>query len=753
MKKSGRNERCPCGSGKKQKQCCAPATGALLDRAIEHHVAGRLEEAEALYRDILALNPNHADALHLLGDLCRQWGNTELALDFVAMAIHAKPSEANYHYTYAMLLKAEHRLDEALASYRQALLLNPALAEAHSGLGNALLLQGHFDEAIACYRRALTLRPDYVDALFNLGNALKATDLPEEAIGCYRRALEIAPGFVEARHNLGALLAAHGKADEAIAYYRHELALNPDSADLYNALGSVFKTEGKLDDAIANYQQAIALNPYFGHAYNNLAVALVENNKEDEAIVRCRQAILVMPELPEAYSNLASSLGRQCRLDEALDNLRMALELRPDYPEAFNNLLLLLLYSPKHSAAEVFAEHRRYAERFEAPLKPGWPLHTNQRAPHKRLKIGYVSGDFRTHAVAFFMEPVLANHDKSQVEVFCYYNHHQSDAITQRLEAMAEHWLPCAALSDARLAECIRADGIDILVDLSGHTAHNRLPVFARKPAPLQVSWIGYPGTTGLDAMDYRITDQYMDPPGMTEWQHSEELLRLPVAVAYQPPDGCPPVNSLPALTSGQFTFACLNNLVKLNQVVVGLWARILLALPDARLMLGNVTSAIEPRLIGMFAQEGIPAERLVLLPRLTLGDYLALHHQIDLALDPFPYGGGTTSFHSLWMGVPVLTLAGDRSASRCGATILVRAELPQFIANSADEYVAKALRIARDLPALDAVRQATRAPKASDANNDALHLTRHLEAAYRNIWQTWCAQGQSGLAPESTLQ
>lgn len=741
MKKTSRNERCPCGSGKKQKHCCppAPATGALLDRAIAHHVAGRLEEAEALYRDILALNPNHADALHLLGDLCRQWGNTELALEFVAMAIHAKPSEANYHYTYGMLLKAEHRLDEALASYRQALLLNPALAEAHSGVGNVLLLQGDFDQAIACYRRALALRPDFVDALFNLGNALKGTELPEEALACYRRALEIAPGFVEARHNLGSLLAAQGKADEAIAYYRHELELNPDCADLYNDLGNVYKTEGKLENAAVSYQQAIALNPYFGHAYNNLAVVLVEQNKADEAIVRYRQAILVMPDLPEAYSNLASSLARQCKLDEALVNLRKALELRPNYPDAFNNLLMLLLYSTKHSAAEVFAEHRRYAERFETPLKPDWSVHTNQRAPHKRLKIGYVSGDFRSHAIAFFMEPVLSNHDKSQVEVFCYYNHHQSDAITQRLEALAEHWLPCVSLSDARLAERIRADGIDILVDLSGHTAHNRLLMFARKPAPLQVSWIGYPGTTGLDAMDYRLTDKHMDPPGLTEWQHSETLVRMPVGATYQPPPDCPPVNPLPALTAQHFTFACLNNLAKINTDVVALWARILLALPESRLILGNVTSAAETTLVDLFEHAGIAAERLVLMPRLSLPDYLALHHQIDLSLDPFPYGGGTTSFHSLWMGVPVLTLAGERPVSRCGVAIVACVGLNQFIAQSEDEYVDIALRTARDLPTLDAVRQSIRSKKMANHDSDPLQLTGALEAAYRDMWLSWC--------------
>jgi len=294
-------------------------------------------------------------------------------------------------------------------------------------------------------------------------------------------------------------------------------------------------------------------------------------------------------------------------------------------------------------------------------------------------------------------------------------------------------------LSDDELAGRIRADSIDILIDLAGHTALNRLPVFARKPAPVQASYIGYPGTTGLSAMDYRISDPWQDPVGLTERYHSETLVRIPGGMAYEPEPDAPEINALPALHSGELVLACLNGLNKLNPAVVVLWARILQSLPQARLMLGNVTDGgTRDRLTAIFGKAGIGAERLILQPRVTVPEYLALHHQIDLALDPFPYNGGTTTMHSLWMGVPMITMAGDHAVSRLCAAHLSRVGLDEFITHSEEEYLQCAVRFANDLPRLNEVRQSLRARMNAPQCQSTI-ITRQLEAAYREMWQTWC--------------
>jgi len=341
--------------------------------------------------------------------------------------------------------------------------------------------------------------------------------------------------------------------------------------------------------------------------------------------------------------------------------------------------------------------------------------------------------------VAYFIEPILALHDKSAFEIYAYYSYTQHDEHTQRIADSVDHWLDCYGIDDEQLARRIRADGIDILVDLSGHTVFNRLPVFARKPAPVQVNWVGYPGSTGLTSIDYRISDPWQDPPGMTERYHSEKLVRLPSGMAFAPDPASPVVNPLPALTHREFVMACLNNLSKLNPAVIRLWSRILHALPQARLMLGNVTDEdVRQRLTDRFGQSGIGPERLILQRRVAIADFLALHHRIDLALDPFPYTGGTTTMHALWMGVPVVTLAGDHAVSRLSAAHLSRVGLTQFIAHSEDEYLQCVLRAAQDLPALNQVRQSLRA-RMTAAEVTPATVTRHLEAAYRTMWRDWC--------------
>jgi predicted O-linked N-acetylglucosamine transferase (SPINDLY family) len=738
---------------------------------------GRFDEATPAYKQALLLQPDHLEALNNLGTIFHRQSQFDNALSTYQKALQLKPDHAATLYNFAITLQSQGRLQEALLFYQKALVikedflevytqlgnifcdqgkpdaaigcfqhalqLNPTAPEGHFNLARALKEQGALDEAIACYQRAIQLQPTSSSAYNNLGNLLQEQERFTEAEACLRQALELTPDRPETHNNLGAIQLAQGRLAESEASCRRAMEILPNCAEIYGNLGNTLKAQGRIDEAIANYQQALLLKPTSAQAYNNLGNLLQKQGRLAEAEACLRQALEISPDYIEAHSNIGNVLKDQGLLDEAVAYYRQALLLKPDYALAHSNLLLTMQYLNTLTPMEIFKEHQRYAEHFEAPLRRDWQPHQNNSDQERRLKVGYVSGDFCNHAVAFFIEPILASHDKSQVKIYCYYNNTKRDDHTERIAADADHWLACSGMNNEELAQQIRSDGIDILIDLSGHTAHNRLPVFARKPAPVQATWIGYAGTTGLTAMDYRISDAYMDPPGLTERYHSEQLIRLPETVAaYRPEPGCPQVNPLPALCSDEIIFASLNNPTKINPEVINLWARLLTALPHARLMLGNAEEGgIQQRLIELFARSGIAAERLILQPRMPIADYLALHQQIDLALDPFPYNGGTTTYHSLWMGVPVITLAGKHMASRCGMAILSSVGLHEFIAHSKEEYLERAIQLAQDLPQLNRIRQSLRA-QMSGTNCNPENITRHLEKAYRDMWRKWCKEG-----------
>jgi predicted O-linked N-acetylglucosamine transferase (SPINDLY family) len=441
-------------------------------------------------------------------------------------------------------------------------------------------------------------------------------------------------------------------------------------------------------------------------------------------------------------------------MGRAVECFRRALAVDPQFAAARSNLLACLNYLPDVTTAELLAEHRRAGESQEAPLRLAWKPHANSRDPERRLRVGYVSGDFREHAMAFSIAPVLANHDARSFEIVCYSNNAAEDDVTARLRASAGEWQRVAGASDEAIAEIVRQRGIDILVDLSGHTALNRLALFARKPAPVQVSWLGYVTSTGLTAMDCRFTDARADPPGGDYSGYTEVLVRLPWVTVFEPSPRSPEVAPLPALRGGPFTFACLNHLSKVTPAVVALWARVLGAAPEARLLIGNAGDpAVRQRLVESFAANGISAVRLAFRARQPLGDFLALHREIDLALDTFPYNGGATSCHSLWMGVPFVTLAGDRYMARIGSSLLGQTGLGGFVARSQDEYVELAARAARDPDRLAALRATMRDRLAASPLLDGAGFTRALEAAYRSIWRAWCADPAPGFARRARLE
>jgi predicted O-linked N-acetylglucosamine transferase (SPINDLY family) len=675
--------------------------------ATEHHGAGRLAEAEQLYRQILAQQPEHPETLQLLGVLAHQVGRNDDALELIRRAIALRPESADAHSNLGSVFKATGRLDEAIAAYRQAIVLDPCVPEAHRNLGNSLYEKGRLDEAIAAFREALELRPGHADVHNNLGIVLRERGRLEEAIATFRRALDCDPSFAFAWNNLGGVLRDTGQYAAAIAACRHAIALRPGDAAPRNTLGTALRLEGRVEEALAAYREALALDP-------NLA---------------------------EAHSNLGSALNGTGQLDEAVAAYRRAIALNPGLHVAHSNIVYALHFDPASGSAAIAAEARRWDAQHGAPLRGEirpWP---NDRDPARRLKIGYVSPDFYDQAETFFTAPLLAAHDHAQFEIHCYASVARPDAFTDRLRGCADVWHDVLGDTDAELADRIRADGIDVLVDLTMHMGYNRLPVFARKPAPVQVAWLAYPGGTGLAAMDYRITDAFMDPPDRDDAMYVEKSVRLPGCwVCYDPLQEPLPVGPPPALAAGHITFGSLNNFCKVNPAVLTLWAQVFRAVPDSRLRLLAPEGSARQRPRELLAALGIAPERLEFVGTCPRDEYLRSYGGIDIALDPFPYNGITTTCDALWMGVPVVTFAGETAASRAGLGLLSTVGLPELAGRDAEEFVQIAVALACDLPRLAALRAGLREKMERSPLMDAPGFARNLEAAYREMWRAWCA-------------
>jgi len=812
--------------------------------ALQHHQAGRLAEAEALYRQILAVDPRHADALHLLGVVAAQAGRHDVAVELMTKAVTLKPNYPQAHTNLGNALSEKGRLDEAIASHRRAIALKPDFSEGHSNLGNALRDQGQLDEAVAAYRQAIALKPNFPEAHSGLGNALRDRGQLIEAIAAYRQAITLKGNYPEAWNNLGNVLGESGQLDEAAASCRQAIALKPNFPEAHSSLGNALRDQGQLDEAVAAYRQAIALKPNFPEAHYNLGIALSEKGRTDEAIAAYRQAIALKPNYPKAHSNLGVALRDQgqleqaiaayrqaialdpdlpevqnnlgnalrdqgqldeavasCRralglkpnypgahlnlgnalrdqgrldeaiasyrqavaldpnvpqghnnfgnalkdmgqLDEAFTAYRRALEIRPDHPEAHSNLVLALHYHPGFDFRAIAEECDRWSQQHAAALRQFIEPHSNNPNSVRRLRIGYISADFGDHVVGRNVLPVLERHNRAQFEVFLYANGLKSDALSGRFERAANVWQSITGTPDQEVAKLVRANRIDILIDLSLHTTGNRLLVLARKPAPVQVTWAGYPGSTGLDSIDYRLTDPYLDPPGTSDEYYSEKSIRLPHSFwCFDPLTPSPAVNPLPALSAGHITFGSLNNYCKVNQGVLELWAKVLHAVKDSHLLLLSKQGAHRLRALEVFQHHGVAADRIEWFTPAAREQYLEAYHRADLGLDTFPYNGHTTSLDSFWMGVPVITLVGKTVVGRAGLSQAMNLGLPELVARTAEEYLVIAADFAADLPRLAKLRQSLRSRVEASPLMDAAGFTRDIEAAYRAVWERWCME------------
>ena len=725
----------------------------LLTLGIACAGAGRTEDAADAFRRAVRERPAYPEAWFNLGLALRRLARIDEAAHALRRAAALDPANPTAQNELGLMLEATGRRDAAIEAFRAAIALSPRDADAHNNLGMALRLAGRHEEGAAALRAARALSPHDARVANNLGLALQALGRLDEARECLEAAAAARPDFAEAHANLSLLLEAQGALEGAEAAARRAVALAPRSPDFLVRLGGVLRARGREAEAAAAFEQALALAPDDVAALTGLGFARVTAGRVDDALERFERGAALRPDSASAANNVAMAHRTRGDMARAAEWCRRAIALDPRYEPARSNLLACLNYLPGVPLAEILAEHRRFGEQLEAPLRPGWPLHGNARDPERRLRIGYVSGDFRSHAMMFSVAPVLAHHDADRFDVVCYANSAAEDDLTARLRASAREWHRITGLGDEAVAELVRAHGIDVLVDLAGHTALNRLAVFARKPAPVQVAWLGYVTSTGLAAMDCRLTDARTDPPGTDDAGHTEVLVRLPWVTVFEPPADAPPVAPPPARGGSAFTFASLNHLAKVNDEVVALWARILAAAPDSRLLLGNAGDpGPQRRLAEAFAAHDIAPARLAFRPRLPLADFLALHGEIDLALDTFPYNGGATSCHSLWMGVPFVTLSGDRYMARMGGSLLSEVGLDEFIARTPEEYVAVATNAARAPARLAALRGTMRARLAASPLLDGPGFVRTLEAAYRTIWRAWCADPAPGFARRARL-
>jgi predicted O-linked N-acetylglucosamine transferase (SPINDLY family) len=716
------------------------AVRGLFNAAIGQHRDGHLDEADGLYRQILNIDYRHADSWHLLGMIAFKRGCNAEAVEKIREAIAIDGNQASYHSNLGNVLRAEDKHEEAVGEYRRAAELKPDFVEAHYNLGLVLQILGRLDEAVASHERALALKPDAA-VYFELGRALQAQGKLNAAQKSFEQALALKPDYAEGYAKLGAVLQAKGKVEEAPALYGRALVLKPELVEACCNLGTALQLLGKLAPAEVLYRRAIALKPEFVEAWLNLGLVLTLQGKLDEAVGVLERTVALKPDSAEAYANLGVALQDQGRLTEAVASYRRALAIRADLAVAHQGLLFCLSHSGEVSLEALFEEHLRFAEVFERPLRAAWPRHGNVRDSERSLRVGFVSGDFCTHAMSNFIEPVLAHLSQDAgLSLHAYATRAAEDEVTKRMRAHVPSWHRVFALSDAALAAKIQADEIDILVDLTGHSAPSRMLMFARKPAPVQCGWIGYLGSSGLACMDYYLGDRYFLPPGEFDRYFTEKIVQLPVVAPFEASAEAPEVNPLPALTNGFVTFGSFSRRSKLNRQVIALWSELLRAVPSAHMLLaGMPRESRNESLTRWFEEEGIAVERLQFHTLCGGQEYLGLHHQVDMCLDPFPFTGATTTCNALWMGVPTLTWMGQTVAGRLGPALLRHAGLDAFVARTAQDFVDKGTRWAGDCESLSELRAGMRARFRESPIGQPAEVAQSLADALREMWRRWC--------------
>ena len=759
-----------------------PEFSTLFAEACDQHQAGNFVEAEALYMQTLSMAPGHADCHHLLGGLALQTGRFQMAADMFGKAILLDGRVPEYHYNLATCLyilgsledAVTHftsalalrpgfvealcdlgdvftrldRLTDACSVYEQALSVNPCMPEIICKLADLLQSQGYASQAIVQYERAVLLKPDFVVALSNLGSALYGQGRFDEAVLRYEQCIAHDPTIPEMYCNLGNALYGENRFAEAVARYQHALLLKPVFPKALCNLGDALLALGRFQEAAFQYEQALAIDPYIPEGLCNLGDALQGQGKLDEAIKRYEEALSVKADLPEAFCNMGSAFLNQGRVREAITLYRQALVVKPELRTAFSNLLMALHYVGAPTSADVHQHAVRCSELFSST--PPSIEFEYSASMQRRIRIGYVSGDFGNHPVGYFLQRVLPAHDRSTIEVFCYSNGAADDDLTATLRRSTDQWRDIGGLSDTDTVQMIRRDRIDLLIDLSGHTRGNRLNVFAMRAAPVQVTWLGYFGTTGLAAMDYIIGDRFVVPSEQSS-HYVERLWSMPDSyLCFAPPDVDIPVRSPFSPSGSPPVFGCFSNLAKASPESVALWSGVLIRIPHSKLVLkakGLDEKAVRERLLAQMGAHGVTPDRIVFSGASSRSDYLMAYHQIDLMLDTTPFSGGTTTAEALWMGVPVVTLRGPTWAGRICESILSTVGLAELVADTPEQYVEIAIRLTADVDGLAELRSRLRTQLEASPLCDAVRFTKNLEDAYRTMWSKWCGVADTVLA------
>ena len=732
---------------------------------------GNTDQAIISYQKVLKINPDCAEIHFNVGEILKNKGEIDAAIESYQRVIKIDPGSFTAYNNIGVALRDAGDHNAAIKNFKLALIIDPDCAEIHNNMGNALNDKGDYDAAIASFQKAIKIKSDYAGAYNNMGIALNAQGKLEEAIEAHKKALSIKPGLADAYNNIGIALNTRGALKETIEAYRKAIKIKPDYADAYNNMGVALKDHGKSVEAIEAYKKALVIKPDYAEVYNNMALALSDQGKLKEAIEAYEKALAIKPDDAGVYSNMGLALNEQGKPQEALDAFRKALVIKPDNLDIVTNLanqislagnldtaiemfrevlkekpgsvatstlIFTLAQSDKIDGHQLSVEARSYAKAIEAPFISKWPDFSNSRDPDRCLQIGFVSGDFRQHSVACFIAPMLEKlKTYPKLTLHAYYTHNVEDAVTENLKKCFHHWNFVKHVSDQKLASNIIDDKIDILIDLSNHTSLNKLAVFARKPAPLQVTSVGLPTTTGLTAIDYFFGDNL----NFRDQDFSECCVKLPSVAAYRPTQRMPSVNALPALKNRFITFASFNRTARINRSCITLWSRLLREIPNAHfLFAGQSNEDMQNKFTKWFHEEEIELTRITFLPNTTFNEYTCLHHKVDVHLMSFPFTGGTTISNALWMGVPSLGLSQQGDQQDGVSHILSNAGLLDYYAKSEDDFISKGRHLASEFTELASIRANLRKEFSSSAYCSPDISAASWETAIRLIWKRWCS-------------
>ncbi|KAL4312679.1 hypothetical protein GQ457_01G015210 [Hibiscus cannabinus] len=733
---------------------------ALTHCGILYKDEGRLADAAESYQKALRADPSYKPAAECLaivltdlGTSLKLAGNTQEGIQKYYEALKIDPHYAPAYYNLGVVYSEMMQYDTALGCYEKAALERPMYAEAYCNMGVIYKNRGDLESAIACYERCLAVSPNFeiaknnmAIALTDLGTKVKLEGDINQGVAYYKKALYYNWHYADAMYNLGVAYGEMLKFDMAVVFYELAFHFNPHCAEACNNLGVIYKDRDNLDKAVECYQLALSIKPNFSQSLNNLGVVYTVQGKMDAAASMIEKAIIANPTYAEAYNNLGVLYRDAGNISMAVTAYEQCLKIDPDSRNAGQNRLLAMNYTNEGDDDKLFVAHRDWGRRFMR-LYPQYDSWDNPKDPDRPLVIGYVSPDYFTHSVSYFIEAPLIYHDYGKYQVVVYSAVVKADAKTSRFREKVIKkggmWRDIYGIDEKKVASMVRDDKIDILVELTGHTANNKLGTMACQPAPVQVTWIGYPNTTGLPTIDYRITDSLADPPG-TEQKHVEELVRLPECfLCYTPSPEAGPVLPTPALSNGFITFGSFNNLAKITPKVLQVWAKILCAVPNSRLVVKCkpfCCDSVRQKFLTTLEQLGLESLRVDLLPLILLNhDHMQAYSLMDISLDTFPYAGTTTTCESLYMGVPCVTMAGSVHAHNVGVSLLSKVGLGHLIAKNEDEYVQLALQLASDVTALQNLRASLRDLMSKSPVCDGQNFISGLEAAYRSMWHRYC--------------